>query len=76
MWALVRIAFKEYMNRYYKKSRSSDKIIVVTAQQEIENVMHHIRKDAGWSYEIIGIVIIDAGDDRRSPGHCRQEKRD
>lgn len=57
---LVRIAFKEYMNRYYKKSRSSDKIIVVTAQQEIENVMHHIRKDAGWSYEIIGIVIIDA----------------
>ena len=57
---LVRVAFKRYMNRYYKKSRGSDKIIVVTTAQEIDTVMHHIEKDAGWSYEIIGLVIMDA----------------
>lgn len=57
---LVRIGFKKCMNKYYKKSRSSDKIVVVTVRQELENVMHHIEQDAGWSYEIVGIVIMDA----------------
>ncbi len=56
---LVRVVFKQIMNRYYKKSRGSDKIIVVTNNQEIDNVIRHIEKDAGWSYEVIGMVIMD-----------------
>lgn len=59
MTYLVRIAFKRVMNRYYKKSRGSDKIIVVTNDREIDTVIHHIEKDAGWSYEIIGMVVLD-----------------
>lgn len=60
MTYLARIAFKRFMNRYYKKSRGSDKIIVVTMNQEIETVIQHIERDAGWSYEIIGMVVMDA----------------
>lgn len=56
---LVRVAFKECMNRYYKKSRGSDKILVVTTNGELDTVMQHIERDAGWSYEIIGIVVMD-----------------
>lgn len=57
---LARIAFKRFMNRYYKKSRGSDKIIVITMNQEIKTVMQHIEQDAGWSYEVIGMVVMDA----------------
>lgn len=56
---LVRIAFKRYMQLYYKKSKGSDKVIVVTTEAEVETVMQHIEQDAGWSYEIIGLVLMD-----------------
>lgn len=56
---LVRVVFKKYMNRNYKKSRGSDKILVVTTSQEMDNVMRHIERDAGWSYEVIGVAITD-----------------
>ena len=57
---LVRVVFKEVMNRYYKKSRGSDKVIVVTTEQELDTVIDHIEKDAGWSYEVIGLILLDA----------------
>lgn len=57
---LVRLVFKTYVKRHYKKSRGSDKILVVTTNQEIDTVMRHIEQDVGWSYEIIGMVIMDA----------------
>ena len=56
---LVRATFKKYMKQRYKKSKNSDKIIVVTDSGEVESVMHHVEQDAGWSYEIIGIAIMD-----------------
>ncbi len=57
---LVRVAFKKYMNRFYKRSKGSDKILVVTTNREIDAVIGHIECDAGWSYEIIGMAVMDA----------------
>lgn len=57
---LTRVVFKKNMNLYYKRSRGSDKIMVVTSDGEIETVMQHIEQDAGWSYEVIGMAIVDA----------------
>lgn len=57
---LVRVVFKKYMNRHYKNSKGSDKILVVTTNREMDTVMRHIEQDAGWSYEIIGMAIMDA----------------
>ena len=56
---LMRVVFKKYMKRHYKKSRGSDKIMVITTSRETDTVMRHIERDAGWSYEIIGMVILD-----------------
>jgi exopolysaccharide biosynthesis polyprenyl glycosylphosphotransferase len=56
----VRIAFKWYMNTCYKRSKESDKFLIVTTQTELPNVIKHIEKDAGWSYEITGIALMDA----------------
>lgn len=63
---LVRIVFKKYMNMYYKKSRGSDKVMIVTTEAEVETVMQHIEQDAGWSYEIIGLALTDVDRVRHS----------
>ena len=57
---VVRIAFKSYMRRYYSKSRSSDKVMVVTSEAEAEHVMQQIEKDAAWSYEVNTMALMDA----------------
>ncbi len=57
---VVRIAFKSYMRRYYSKSRSSDKVMVVTSEAEAEHVMQQIEKDAAWSYEVGAMAMMDA----------------
>lgn len=56
---IVRIAFKSYMRRYYSKSRSSDKVMIVTSGKDAEHVMKQIETDAAWSYEISAIALID-----------------
>jgi exopolysaccharide biosynthesis polyprenyl glycosylphosphotransferase len=55
----VRTAFKWYMNTYYKRSKESDKFLIVTTQAELPTVIKHIENDAGWSYEITGIALLD-----------------
>lgn len=54
-----RIVFKKYMRKYYSKSRSSDKVMVITIESEAEHVMQQIEKDAAWSYEINSMVLLD-----------------
>ena len=56
---VVLIAFKSYMRRYYSKSRSSDKVMVVTSEAEAEHVMQQIEKDAAWSYEVGAMAMMD-----------------
>ena len=56
---IVRIAFKSYMRRYYSKSRSSDKVMIVTSGKDAEHVMKQIETDAAWSYEISAIALVD-----------------
>lgn len=56
----VRIAFKGYMRRYYCKSRSSDKVMIVTSEADVGHVMQQIEKDAAWSYEVSAIALVDA----------------
>ena len=56
---MVRIAFKSYMRGYYSKSRSSDKVMIVTTEEEAEHVMEQIHKDAAWSYEVNSIALLN-----------------
>lgn len=56
---LMRIVFKRYMNSYYKKSKGSDKIMIVTTEAEVETIMQHVEQDVGWSYEIIAVALMD-----------------
>ena len=57
---LVKISFKQFMLKIFKRSKDSDKILVVTEQEELNTVIEHLEKDRSWSYEIIGIALTDA----------------
>lgn len=56
----AKIGFKQFMVKVFKKSKNSDKILVVTQESEIAKVLEHLEKDSSWSYEIIGIALTDA----------------
>ncbi len=56
---VVRVIFKNYMKAYYSRSRNSDKVLVITTSEELDSVMKHIAMDAAWSYEVVGIALLD-----------------
>lgn len=56
---LLHIAFKKYMVRYYKRSNSSDKVMVVTDSEYVNKVLKRIKKEKAWNYEVTALAIVD-----------------
>ena len=53
------IAFKKYLYYFYKKSASADKVLILTRQEYVEDVLGDIKEAAEWSYDVIGIALLD-----------------
>ena len=53
------LAFKEYMLRFYKKSTSSDKLMVITVRERASRIIEQIRSEHAWNYELTSIAILD-----------------
>ncbi len=56
---LAHITFKKYLYRFYKKSTSSDKVIVVTTKDYVKNVLDDIKEASEWSYDVIALALLD-----------------
>lgn len=56
---VARVILKWFVGKYYKRSKYSDKVLIVSQKNEIYNVLEHIKADTDWSYEIIGIALVD-----------------
>lgn len=56
---LFHIAVKKFMWTFYKKSRSSDKVMIITNNEYIDYILGKIKEESDWSYEISGIAIMD-----------------
>ena len=56
---LAHIGFKKYMRTYYRASRSSDKVLIVTTSDRVENVFEDIYGDDAWSYQVTSLAILD-----------------
>ena len=56
---LLHQAFKYYMLNEYRKSNSSDKIMVVTETQYADDLIKNILADKAWNYEITAIALLD-----------------
>ncbi len=52
-------AFKYLMLRYYQKSNSSDKVMVVTEGDYAEELIKRILASKPWNYEVTSIAILD-----------------
>ncbi len=52
--------FKAFMLRYYQKSNSSDKVMVVTEGDYAEELIKRILASKPWNYEVTSIAILDS----------------
>lgn len=52
--------FKAFILRYYRKSNSSDKVMVVTESDYAEELLTHIIASKPWNYEVTSIAILDS----------------
>ena len=56
---VAHIAFKKYLYHVYKKSDSSDKVMVVTTKAHVKSVFEDIKEAAEWSYDVIALALLD-----------------
>ncbi|NLL79364.1 MAG: sugar transferase [Clostridiales bacterium] len=52
-------AFKYYMLHEYRKSDSSDKVMIVTEMRYAHALVKNILADKAWNYEITSIALLD-----------------
>ena len=56
---IFHLLFKEYMLNFYKKSASSDKLMIITTFDEAEEIVGKVLGRKHWNYELTGIAILD-----------------
>lgn len=52
-------AAKWIIAKYYKKSRSCKKIMLITSSDKVNDILEKFRRTNNWYFEIIGITIVD-----------------
>ena len=56
---VAHVGFKKYLLLFYKKSNNSDKVLLVTTEEHLEELLNDIWEASEWSYDIMGIVLLD-----------------
>ncbi|MFI3213288.1 MAG: sugar transferase [Eubacteriales bacterium] len=52
--------FKRYMVRNYRHSGNSNKVIILTEQTDMDEILSHISNDNAWDYQVTAIAVMDA----------------
>lgn len=50
---------KQIIAKYYKKSRSCKKIMLITSSDKVDDILEKFQRTNNWYFEIIGIIIVD-----------------
>ncbi len=61
----LRMIFKEYMVRVYKRGKSSNRLIIVTNSNDAETVLKNLEGYNEWDRVIVGIALTDDSDLRK-----------
>lgn len=56
---LFHLGFKEYMLKHYKKSNSSDKLMIITQAADVQGIVKRILEKKHWNYELTCIAVLD-----------------
>jgi len=53
------MAFKKAMWKYYRKSASADKMLVIAKSANVEEVLGNLQKGMEWYFDITAVVVYD-----------------
>lgn len=53
------VSLKKYLYKFYRKSRNSDKVLLVTKSILLPEIVQDIKESMEWSYEVIAIALAD-----------------
>lgn len=56
---IARQYFKLFLLGVYKRSKSSNKIMIITTSKQINQVLAHIRRENEWEFQITCFTIVD-----------------
>lgn len=56
---LGHIFFKRYMLKFYKISTNSSKVMIITLEDKIMDILKNLEQTPGWSFQITSIAILD-----------------
>lgn len=62
MTYMSHILFKKWMYRFYRRSNSADKVLVITESTQIDQLMEDIQRDNAWSYRVTELIFTDKTD--------------
>lgn len=57
---IFHILFKKYMLTYYRKSKNSSKVMVVTTTDRVEKIVEDLQGAEAWNSEIVATALMDA----------------
>lgn len=55
----LRILFKQYMLRVYKRSRNSSRMLIVTTSERAKEVLDNLNRYQEWYRQVVGLVLTD-----------------
>lgn len=56
---LCHIIMKKVLRTYYRKSQNSDKVMIVTNEEYIQDIIEKVKMESDWSYEVVGITLMN-----------------
>lgn len=55
----LRVTFKYYMLKVYKHSKSASRLILVTSEAKVEDVLTDLENHEDWFRQVVGIILTD-----------------
>lgn len=65
---LAHISLKKYLYEYYRKSRNSDKVLLITDKDSLAEICKDIKDSLEWNYDVIAISLVDEIDEQEYDG--------
>jgi len=56
---IAHLIFRYLMLNHYRKSRSSDKVMIITESRWASKVTHRVITEKAWNYEITSLAVLD-----------------
>lgn len=61
--------FKKYMYKFYRRSTNSDKVVVYTTEEHLEEIAGDVLEENAWDYQVLEYIVMDgSGEEKETHG--------